>query len=180
MRPLALLAALLFSLVNSPAAPLHDLAVQDIDGKAGTLAAFQGRVLLIVNVASECGFTPQYQGLEALHAKYQTKGLSVLGFPSNQFGAQEPGSNAEIKKFCSTTFHVTFPLYAKIDVNGPNRHPLYAALAGKGSPHPGNVKWNFEKFLVGRDGTVLARFLADTEPDAPELLKAIEAALAAR
>ena len=180
MRPLAFLAALLFSLVNSPAAPLHDLAVQDIDGKAGTLAPFKGRVLLIVNVASECGYTPQYQGLEALHGKYHAKGLSVLGFPCNQFGAQEPGTNAEIKKFCSMTFHVTFPLFAKIDVNGANRHPLYATLAGKGAPFPGNVKWNFEKFLVGRDGTVLARFPADTEPDAPELLKAIETALATK
>ncbi len=179
MRPLALLTALLLPLVNASAAPLHEIAVQDIDGKAGTLAPFKGRALLIVNVASECGFTPQYQGLEALFAKYQSKGLSVLGFPCNQFGAQEPGSNAEIKKFCSTSFHVTFPLFAKIDVNGANRHPLYAALAGKASPVPGNVKWNFEKFLIGRDGTVLARFPADTEPDASELIKAIEAALAA-
>ncbi|MEO6244302.1 MAG: glutathione peroxidase, partial [Opitutaceae bacterium] len=147
-------------------APLHDLAVQDIDGKAATLAAFKGRVLLVVNVASECGYTSQYQALEALFTKYQSKGLSVLGFPCNQFGGQEPGSNAEIKKFCTTNYRVTFPLFAKIDVNGANRHPLYAALAGQGSPFPGNVKWNFEKFLVGRDGKVLARFPADTEPDA--------------
>ena len=180
MRPLALLATLVLSLVTAHAAPLHEIAVTDIDGKAGTLAAFQGRVLLVVNVASECGYTPQYQGLEALHGKYHAKGLSVLGFPCNQFGAQEPGTNAEIKKFCSTTFHVTFPLFAKIDVNGANRHPLYAALAGKTSPHPGNVKWNFEKFLIARDGTVLARFSSDTEPDAPELLKAIESALSAK
>ena len=180
MRPRALLATLCLSLVTARAAPLHEIAVTDLDGKAGTLAAFQGRVLLVVNVASECGFTPQYEGLAALHAKYQTKGLSVLGFPCNQFGAQEPGSNAEIKKFCSTTYRVTFPLFAKIDVNGVNRHPLYAALAGKGSPVPGNVKWNFEKFIVARDGTVLARFPSDTEPDAPELATAIEVALAAK
>ena len=178
MRPLALLATLVLSLVPAHAAPLHEIAVTDIDGKTGTLAAFQGRVLLVVNVASECGYTPQYQGLEALHAKYQAKGLSVLGFPCNQFGAQEPGTNAEIKKFCSTTYRVTFPLFAKIDVNGANRHPLYAALTGKGSPFPGNVKWNFEKFLIARDGTVLARFPADTEPDAPDLIKAIETTLA--
>ncbi len=180
MRPLALLAALSLAIVTAHAAPLHDLAVADIDGKPGTLAPFKGRVLLIVNVASECGYTPQYQGLESLFARYQAQGLTVLGFPCNQFGAQEPGTNAEIKKFCSTTFRVTFPLFAKIDVNGANRHPLYAALAGKGSPFPGNVKWNFEKFLVGRDGAVLARFPADTEPDAPELIKAVEAALAAK
>lgn len=180
MRPLAFLVTLVVSLMTAHAAPLHEIAVTDIDGKAGTLAAFQGRVLLVVNVASECGFTPQYQGLEALHVKYQAKALSVLGFPCNQFGAQEPGSNAEIKKFCSTTYRVTFPLFAKIDVNGTNRHTLYAALAGNGSPVPGNVKWNFEKFLVARDGTILARFPADTEPDAPELATAIEVALAAK
>ncbi len=180
MRPLVLLAALVLPLVTIHAAPLHEIAVTDIDGKAGTLAPFKGRVLLIVNVASECGYTPQYQGLESLFAKYQAKGLSVLGFPCNQFGAQEPGTDAEIKRFCSTSFHVTFPLFAKIDVNGANRHPLYATLAGKGAPFPGNVKWNFEKFLVARNGTILARFPADTEPDAPELLKAVEAALAAK
>jgi glutathione peroxidase len=180
MRPLALVAALLFSIVNAQSAPLHELAVTDIDGKAATLAPFKGRVLLVVNVASECGFTPQYRGLEALHAKYQAKGLSVLGFPCNQFGGQEPGSDAEIKTFCSTTFHVTFPLFAKIEVNGAHRHPLYAALAGKDSPFPGNVKWNFEKFLVGRDGKVLGRFPCDTEPDAPDFLQAVESALAAK
>ena len=180
MRPLAIVAAFFFSLVTAHAASLHDLAVTDIDDKAGTLAPFKGRVLLIVNVASECGLTPQYQGLEALFARYQPKGLSVLGFPCNQFGAQEPGTHAEIKRFCSTTYRVSFPLFAKIDVNGANRHPLYAALAGKASPFPGNVRWNFEKFLVGRDGTVLARFAADTEPDSPEVIKAIEHALAAK
>jgi glutathione peroxidase len=180
MRPLVLLATLLLTLVTAHAAPLHDLAVTDIDGKPGTLAPFKGRVLLVVNVASECGLTPQYQGLEALFAKYRAKGLTVLGFPCNQFGAQEPGSNAEIKKFCSTSYQVTFPLFAKTDVNGANRHPLYAALAGKSSPFPGDVRWNFEKFLVGRDGTVLARFAADTDPDTSELIKAIEAALAAK
>jgi glutathione peroxidase len=181
MRPLALLAGFIFSLVNiTHAAPLHDTAVTAIDGKAGTLAAFKGRVLLIVNTASECGFTPQYQGLEALFAKYRAQGLTILGFPCNQFGAQEPGTNSEIKKFCDATYRVTFPLFAKIDVNGANRHPLYAALAGKGSPFPGNVKWNFEKFLVARDGTVLARFPADAEPDSPEVVKAVEGALAAK
>ena len=180
MRPLAFFAALLLALVNSHAATVHDIPVTDIDGKAGTLAPFKGRVLLVVNVASECGFTSQYQGLESLFAQYRAKGLTVLGFPCNQFGAQEPGTNAEIKKFCATTFQVTFPLFAKIEINGANRHPLYAALAGKDSPVPGNVRWNFEKFLVGRDGRVLARFPADAEPDSPEVIKAVESALAAK
>jgi glutathione peroxidase len=170
---------LLLPLMSFAAESLYDIAVTDIDGKSTTLAPFRGRVLLIVNVASECGYTPQYEGLQALHQKYEPKGLTVLGFPCNQFGAQEPGSNADIKKFCTTQYRVTFALFAKIDVNGASRHPLYAVLAGKGSPFPGNVKWNFGKFLVGRDGTILQRFEADAEPDSPEVVKAIEAALAA-
>lgn len=178
---LRFLAALLFlPLMTAHAQLLHDIAVTDIDGKAGTLAPFKGRVLLVVNVASECGYTGQYAGLQALHEKFSGKGLSVLGFPCNQFGGQEPGSNAEIKKFCSASYRVTFPMFAKIDVNGANRHPLYAALAGKGSPTPGNVKWNFEKFLVGRDGRVLKRFGSGDEPDSPEMAAAIESALAAK
>jgi len=168
------------SLLPGRAAPLHEIALQDIDGKATTLAPFKGRVLLIVNVASECGNTRQYAGLEALYGKFQAKGLTVLGFPCNQFGGQEPGSNADIKQFCSTTFKVTFPLFAKIEVNGANRHPLYAALAGKDSPFPGNIKWNFGKFLVGRDGRILQRFDSGAEPDSPEVIRAVEAALAAQ
>ncbi len=179
IRPLAV-ALLLLSFMTAHAQSIHDLAVTEIDGKEATLAPFKGRVLLIVNVASECGYTTQYAGLQELSGKYAAKGLTVLGFPCNQFGGQEPGSNADIKKFCAANFRVTFPLFAKIEVNGPNRHPLYAALAGKGSPVPGNVKWNFEKFLVGRDGKVLARFGAGDEPDSPEMIQAIEAALAAK
>jgi glutathione peroxidase len=178
MRNLTRLGVLFFlTLMTAHAQPFHEIAVTDIDGKAATLKAYRGRVLLIVNVASECGYTSQYQGLEAVFAKYRAKGLTVLGFPCNQFGGQEPGTNAEIKKFCSTAYRVTFPLFAKIDVNGANRHPLYAALAGKGSPFPGNIKWNFAKFLVGRDGTVLQRFDSDAEPESPEMIAAIEAAL---
>lgn len=181
MRSLLRLAALLFlTVVTLRAASLFEIAVNDIDGKAATLAPYRGRVLLIVNVASECGYTPQYKGLEAVFKKYQAQGLTVLGFPCNQFGGQEPGSNAEIKQFCSTAFHVTFPLFGKIEVNGANRHPLYVALAGKGSPFPGNIKWNFNKFIVGRDGTIVQRFDSDAEPDSPEVIKAIEAALAAK
>ena len=179
IRPLAA-ALLIFSLMTAHAQSIHDIAVTDIDGKATTLAPFKGRVLLIVNVASECGYTSQYAGLQELFEKYAAKGLSVLGFPCNQFGGQEPGSNADIKKFCAANFRVTFPLFAKIEVNGANRHPLYAALVGKDSPVPGNVKWNFEKFLIGRDGKVLARFGAGAEPDSPEVIQAIEKALAVK
>jgi glutathione peroxidase len=181
MRSLLSLALLLaFLLMTARAESIHNIAVKDIDGKAATLAPYKGRVLLIVNVASECGYTPQYTGLQALFAKYEAKGLTVLGFPCNQFGGQEPGTNAEIKKFCSSKFHVTFPLFDKIEVNGANRHPLYAALAGKGSPFPGDIKWNFGKFLVGRDGKIVARFGSGDAPDSPKVVSAIEAVLAAQ
>jgi glutathione peroxidase len=168
--------AVLLPSVN--AASIYDIHVKDIDGRDVKLDAYRGKVLLIVNVASECGFTPQYEGLQALHEKYQSKGLVVLGFPCNQFGAQEPGTNTDIKAFCTTKFHVTFPMFEKIAVNGPDRHALYALLAGKGSPFAGNIKWNFGKFLVGRDGTVVGRFDSDVEPDAEELVQKVEAALA--
>ena len=181
MRNFLRLAALfLLPLMTAQAQTIHDIAVKDIDGKATTLAPFKGRVLLIVNVASECGYTPQYEGLQAAFKKYESRGLTVLGFPCNQFGGQEPGTNAEIKNFCSTTFHVTFPLFDKIEVNGANRHALYTALAGKDSPFPGNIKWNFGKFLIGRDGKILQRFESAATPDSPEVIKAIEAALAAK
>ncbi len=171
---------LLLTLLTARAQSFYEIAVKDIDGKATTLAPYQGRVLLIVNVASQCGYTPQYAGLQAAFDKYQARGLTVLGFPCNQFGEQEPGSNAEIKKFCTTTFHVTFPLFDKIEVNGAKRHPLYAALAGKDSPFAGDIGWNFTKFLVGRNGKILKRFDSAVEPDSAEVIKAIEAALAAK
>jgi glutathione peroxidase len=166
--------------VTASAQSLLEIPLRDIDGNDGSLATFKGRVLLIVNVASECGYTPQYQGLQALYDKYQKQGLTVIGVPCNQFGGQEPGTNAEIKTFCSSTFHVTFPLLDKIEVNGPRRHPLYAALAGKDSPFPGNISWNFTKFLIGRDGKILRRFDSDVEPESREMVKAVEAALAAK
>ncbi len=181
MKHLLLLAAVLATaLTTLRAAAPYDISVQTIDGEATKLDAYRGKVLLIVNVASACGYTPQYEGLQALYAKYRDQGLVVLGFPCNQFGAQESGSNAEIKTFCSTKFHVTFPMFEKIEVNGPKRHPLYTYLAGKESPFPGNIKWNFNKFLVGKDGKILARFDSDVEPDAPELAAALKAALAAK
>jgi len=159
-----------------------DQVASGIDGKPAPLAAYRGQALLIVNTASKCGFTPQYKGLQALHVKFQKKGLAVLGFPSNDFFGQEPGSNKEIAAFCDREFHVTFPLFAKVAVGGDTPAPLYRfLLADAGSRgHAGAVSWNFEKFLVGRDGHVVGRWKSMVAPEAPEIVKAIEAALAAR
>jgi glutathione peroxidase len=160
-------------------ATLYDFSARTIEGKEQALAELRGRAALVVNVASKCGLTPHYEGLQELYERFQGRGLEVLGFPCNQFGAQEPGSEAEIQTFCSTRYGVTFPMYAKIEVNGPGRHPLYAWLTGEPTAPegPGDVKWNFTKFVVGRDGRVLARFDPGTEPAAPALLAAVEQAL---
>jgi glutathione peroxidase len=151
-----------------------------LDGTHTTLAEFDGRVLLVVNVASKCGFTPQYTALETIHEKYADRGFAVLGFPCNQFLFQEPGSAEDIAAFCSATYGVTFPMFDKVKVRGRGQHPLYSQLVQTkdGNGKAGGVKWNFEKFLVGRDRTVLGRFRTKVEPDAPELLEAIESALA--
>jgi glutathione peroxidase len=156
---------------------LYDFTVKAADGSPVPLSDYRRTVLLIVNTASKCGFTPQYEGLEALYRKYKGKGLVVLGFPCNQFGAQEPGDAAEIADFCSTTYAVTFPVVAKIDVNGPNADPLYDFLthARRGILGSAAIKWNFTKFLVGRDGKVLARFAPADKPQSLE--GAIEKAL---
>lgn len=159
---------------------LYTIPLKDIDGKDITLKPHQGQVMLVVNVASHCGFTPQYTGLEALYKKYSTQGLVVCGFPCNQFGGQEPGTAEEIKQFCTSKYDVTFPMFAKLDVNGENRHPLYVALAGKDSPFPGNIHWNFTKFLISRDGKIVGRFDSKVKPDSEELTKAVEAALTAK
>jgi len=182
MKILILLAVILIvQVVTAQAADsIYNIPLKDIDGKDTTLKPYQGKVLLIVNVASKCGFTPQYTALEALHQKYKGQGLVVLGFPCNQFAQQEPGTDAEIKQFCSSKYNVTFPLFDKIEVNGPNRHPLYVLLAGKDSPFAGNIGWNFTKFLVGRDGKILKRFNSPVKPDSTEVTSAIEAALAAK
>lgn len=147
---------------------IYDFSARDIEGKERTLAEFRGKLLLIVNTASQCGFTYQYKGLEALHRKYAAQGVEVLGFPCNQFGKQEPGNAAEIKDFCSLNYDVTFPLFAKVDVNGPHAHPLYHYLTRqKGGGLLGRrVKWNFTKFLVGRDGKVLGRYAPTVKPEA--------------
>jgi glutathione peroxidase len=157
---------------------LYDIPLKDIEGKDTSLKAHEGRVLLLVNVASKCGYTPQYKGLEALQQQYKERGFTVLGFPCNDFGAQEPGSNEEIKSFCSANYNVTFPLFDKVHVKGPEQHPLFAALTGKESPLPGEIQWNFAKFLIGRDGKLIRRFESKVAPDSPELIQAITAALA--
>ena len=182
MKFMALFGALLLAQVVSAEAPaaIHSIPLKDINGKATSLKAYQGKVFLVVNVASQCGLTPQYQALEAVHQKYQAKGFAVLGFPCNDFGAQEPGSNEEIKKFCSSKYSVTFPLFDKLHVKGPEQHPLYVALTGKTSPFPGDVKWNFGKFLIGRDGKILKRFEPGVTPDSVEVTQAIDAALAGK
>jgi len=156
---------------------IYSFGVKTIDGKETTLADFKGKAMLIVNVASKCGFTPQYTGLEALYKKYKEQGLVVLGFPCNQFGAQEQGNEAEIKDFCSLTYEVDFPMFAKIEVNGKNAHPLYNYLKSeeKGIFGTEGIKWNFTKFLVDRKGTVLKRFAPTVKPEA--LDKDVEAAL---
>lgn len=154
---------------------LFKIPLKTIDNQDTTLEPYQGKVLLIVNVASKCGFTPQYEGLEKLYEKYKDQGLVVLGFPSNQFMSQEPGNAEEIKNFCSLTYQVKFPLFAKIDVNGENTHPLYRVLkkAARGILGTEAVKWNFTKFLVDRDGNTVERFAPNKEPDAlaPEIEK---------
>ncbi len=180
---------------------LTNIPLTTITGAPSSLADYSGNVLLLVNVASKCGLTPQYTAIEALYQRYKDRGFAVLGFPANDFAGQEPGSNEEIVKFCSVDYPVTFPLFTKITVTGPNKHPLYAALiaaapqhivhgpwrekiAGfsskNGFPPPNELPellWNFEKFLIGRDGNVLARFAPDTPPDDPKIIAAIEQAL---
>jgi glutathione peroxidase len=150
-----------------------------IDGKAMSLGTYTGKVVLVVNVASRCGYTKQYKQLQELHVKYGERGLAVLGFPCNQFGKQEPGSDTEIKTFCDRKFSVSFPMFSKIDVNGENASPLYQYLTSDKIPvnDQGPVKWNFEKFLLNREGVVIARYRSGVSPDAVELLGAIEAAL---
>ncbi|HXS11441.1 MAG TPA: glutathione peroxidase [Acidobacteriaceae bacterium] len=184
-------------------ASLFEIPLTTLSGEPISLASHRGQVLLIVNVASKCGFTPQYTGLESLYQRYKDQGFAVLGFPANDFAGQEPGSNQEIAKFCSIDYPVTFPIFGKITVAGPDKHPLYHELITKrpdrkfnddalredlagylksqnlpGPNDPPELLWNFEKFLIGRDGTVLGRFASDVAPDDPRLISAIEQALA--
>lgn len=156
------------------AASLYDFSMKSIDGTDVPLADYKGKVVLVVNTASQCGFTPQYEALESVYQKYKNDGFVVLGFPANNFGAQEPGTNAEIKTFCTRKYHVDFPMFAKTDVKGPDENPLYKYLT---TEKGGEIKWNFTKFLIGKDGQIAARFEPAVKPDSPEVTSAIEQAL---
>lgn len=158
---------------------IYRLTAKTIDGEERSLRDYAGKVLLVVNVASQCGLTPHYKGLQELHENFRDRGLVVLGFPCNQFGAQEPGSEAEIKTFCETRYGVTFPMFTKIDVNGSSRHPLYAFLTEQPTQPdgPGDIQWNFAKFLIDRSGNVAARFAPTTKPVSDEIVSAIETLL---
>ncbi len=182
MRKFILMAAaILLPILSLQAADsIYDIPLKDIDGNATSLKPYKGQVVLVVNVASHCGFTPQYAALEAVYQKYKSEGLVICGFPCNQFGGQEPGTDTEIKQFCTAKYDVTFPMFDKLEVNGDNRHPLYVLLAGKDSPFPGDIRWNFTKFVVGRDGKILNRFDSKVKPDSDEVTTAIETALAAK
>lgn len=170
---MSFIAALLMSTSLFAASNIYDFTPKSIDGAPAPLSAYKGKATLIVNVASKCGYTPQYAGLESLYEKYKDKGLVLLGFPANNFGAQEPGSDAEIKTFCSTRYNVTFPMFSKISVAGSDKDPLYQYLTSSA----GDVKWNFTKFLVGKDGKVIRKFDSAVAPDSAELVSAVEAAL---
>ena len=164
--------------LSAHATDLTKIPFKTLTGKDSSLADFKGKVVLVVNTASKCGLTPQYTALEALQKKYEAKGFTVIGFPCNDFAGQEPGTAEEIQQFCSSKYSVTFPLMEKIHVKGADQHPLYAALTGKDGLFPGDVKWNFGKFLIGKDGKAIARFEPKQTPDSPEITAAIDKALA--
>lgn len=168
----------LFMIQSLSAASVQDIPLKDINGKPTSLKDYQGKVVLLVNVASQCGLTPQYQALQAIHEKYKDQGFTVIGVPCNDFGAQEPGTNEEIKEFCSSKYDVTFPLMDKVHVKGNGQHPLYAKLTGKDAKFPGEIEWNFGKFLIDQNGNVINRFTPKTEPNSPEVTSAIEKSLA--
>jgi len=153
----------------------YDFPVRSIDGIPDLLAPLRGNVALVVNVASKCGYTPQYAGLERLYREMKGQGFTVIGFPCNQFGAQEPAPESDIIQFCTTTYNVTFPMSAKIEVNGPGRHPIYAWLTAAANGFAGDIEWNFEKFLIARDGTVVGRYPSGTKPEDNGLLQDIAA-----
>lgn len=164
---------LLMAATTLAASSVYDFTLDALNGTPTPLANFKGKIVLMVNVASQCGYTPQYEGLQALYMKYKDKGLVIAGFPANNFGAQEPGTNQEIGAFCRSKYGVTFPMFAKISVKGEDKAPLYKFLTETG----GDIKWNFTKFLVDRNGKVIRRFEPDVEPQSKELVSAIEAAL---
>jgi glutathione peroxidase len=166
---------LMFAAALYGAASIYDFTLNSIDGAPAPLATYRGKVVMLVNVASKCGYTPQYKGLEALYEKYRDKGLVIVGFPANNFGSQEPGTDQEIKTFCERTYKVSFPMYSKISVKGEDMAPLYGYLTKSTG---GDIKWNFTKILVGKNGEIITRFEPATKPDSPEVSAAIEKALA--
>lgn len=181
---MALAALMVFSLTTKttaagPASSIYDFSMKNIDGADVKLSQYRGRVVMIVNVASKCGYTPQYEGLQKLYAKHQSRGFVILGFPANNFGGQEPGTNEEIKTFCSSKYSVTFPMFSKISVKGADIHPFYQFLTSKETDPQfgGDIRWNFNKFLAGKDGKIIARFEPQVTPDDPSVSAAIEKAL---
>lgn len=180
MKKLFMLMAVLGMSVMAAEKTVYDFTLNSIDGQPMPLSSFRGKVVLLVNVASRCGYTPQYTALESIYEKYKDRGFVIVGFPANNFGAQEPGTNQEIKTFCTAKYHVTFPMMAKVSVKGSDITPLYQFLTDK-TAHPdtgGEIGWNFTKFLIGPDGKVIARFDSAVEPDSPQVTGAIEKALA--
>lgn len=177
LTSLAVAALAVATVASKPASGFYDFKMKTLDGKEIPLSKYKGEVLLVVNVASYCGNTPQYKPLEKLYTDLHPKGFEVLGFPANQFGAQEPGSDKEIKEFCEKTYQVNFPMFSKIVVKGEGEHPLYQWLIANGPRHD-DIEWNFAKFLIGRDGRIIARFGPRVQPDSPEVMDAINTALA--
>lgn len=181
MKSLGLLITLLmltFSFMSENNTSVYEFEPTNIDGEETSLQKYEGKVLLIVNTASECGFTSQYEGLQNIFEEYNDQGFVVLGFPANNFGGQEPGSDEEIKQFCNVNYDVNFPLFSKVSVKSEDQHPLFEYLTTASNPDfTGEIKWNFEKFLIGKDGELVRRFRSDTEPESDEILKAIETAL---
>ncbi len=171
---LRLISIVAFASTMFTASTIYEFTMNSIDGKPSSLADYKGKVVLVVNVASKCGYTPQYAGLEALYRKYKDDGFVIVGVPANNFGSQEPGTNEEIKTFCRRNYDVTFPMLAKVSVKGADKAPLYEYLTSTGG---GEIKWNFTKFLIAKDGKVIARFEPNVKPDAPELVEAVEKAL---
>lgn len=167
----------ILTMTAASAGSLYDIPLKDIKGNDTSLEKYKGKAILVVNVASKCGYTPQYKGLQELYTKYKDKGLVIVGFPCNDFGAQEPGSNEDILEFCQARFDVTFPMMGKITVKGENKHPLYKALTEKPSPFPGEISWNFNKFLIDKEGKIVARYKSGVAPDSSTLLADIDKAL---
>lgn len=172
-----LAAFLVQGVLGAAGSSVHNIKLNTIEGKPTSLGDYKGKVVLLVNVASQCGLTPQYKALQEIHQKYKDKGFTVIGVPCNDFGSQEPGTSEEIVEFCTSKYNVSFPLMEKLHVKGAEQHPLYARLTGKDAEFPGDIKWNFGKFLIGKVGKVLKRFEPQTKPDSAEVVQAIEAAL---